>query len=86
MKFFGNGAFWDVENNKPLCEFVNGEFETDDTRIITILTTAGYKSEKVETDAEDEVSGSETVVEEKESDLEQSTSKKGKKILKSKTE
>ena len=32
MKFFGNGLVWDKDNNKNLCKFDNGEFETEDKR------------------------------------------------------
>ena len=45
MKFYGRGVVWDKENDKQLCEFVNGEFETDNERTATILHTLGYRSE-----------------------------------------
>lgn len=45
MKFYGRGKVWDKENKKILCEFVNGEFETTDERIIAILSEAGFQKE-----------------------------------------
>lgn len=30
----GTGIIWDGENNKPLCKFVDGRFETSNKRII----------------------------------------------------
>jgi predicted O-methyltransferase YrrM len=41
--FKGYGVVWDAENNSPLCEFIDGEFITDDTRITNILTDLGYE-------------------------------------------
>lgn len=42
MKFYSgkkkNLIVWDKDKNKRLCKFVNGEFETDDKRIIGILS------------------------------------------------
>lgn len=42
MKFYSdkkkNLIVWDKAKNKRLCKFVNGEFETDDKRIIGILS------------------------------------------------
>ena len=34
---------WDAEANSPLCEFVDGEFETDDEAIISKLEELGYE-------------------------------------------
>ena len=45
MKFYGQGVVWDKENDKHLCQFVNGEFETDNERTATLLHTLGYRSE-----------------------------------------
>lgn len=42
MKFYGNGIVWDGENNKTLCQFVNGEFETEDARIANKLLELNY--------------------------------------------
>ena len=42
MKFHGNGVVWDRINDKALCEFINGEFETDDKRIQDALIETGY--------------------------------------------
>ena len=47
MKFYGNGIVWDKEKNKRLCKFVEGEFETDDNRIVNNLVDLGYKYEGV---------------------------------------
>lgn len=46
MKFYGRGIVWDKENKKALCEFINGELETTDERIIKILSDAGYTKEE----------------------------------------
>jgi hypothetical protein len=45
MKFYGKGVVWDKTNNKALCRFVNGEFETDDRRTQRILESMGYAHE-----------------------------------------
>jgi hypothetical protein len=34
---------WDTEKNKPLCKFVVGLFETNDTYIAEKLKTMGYE-------------------------------------------
>ena len=49
MKFYGTGGtiVWDKENDKALCQFVDGELETKDKRIIDLLTKAGYRSDDV---------------------------------------
>ena len=49
MKFYGIGGtiVWDKENDKALCQFVDGELETKDKRIIDLLTKAGYRSDDV---------------------------------------
>jgi len=44
-KFFGNGLVWDKEKDSLLCTFVNGEFITEDKRIIDILTNLKYQFE-----------------------------------------
>jgi hypothetical protein len=43
MKFYGNGAVWDKERNRILCRFLSGSLDTDDERIIGILTDLGYE-------------------------------------------
>lgn len=53
MKFYGSGIVWDNENNKPLCKFEGGEFETKDERVIKLLQEAGYNGrEAVEANQE----------------------------------
>lgn len=55
MIFYGNDIVWDKENNKPLCQFVNGEYEAKNNREIEILYSLGYKhdeSEQVEIEEE----------------------------------
>lgn len=47
MTFYGIGGVWDKENDKILCRFVDGEFQTEDKRVIKILTELGYKSDSV---------------------------------------
>ncbi|CEG31439.1 MULTISPECIES: hypothetical protein [Bacillaceae] len=46
MKFYGHGVVWDSENNKPLCEFVDGELKTTADGVIKTLKQLGYKAEK----------------------------------------
>ena len=46
MVFYGNGIVWDKENNKPLCKFTNGKFETGDARIISLLRLGKYSEEE----------------------------------------
>ncbi|OAH53892.1 hypothetical protein AWH48_11530 [Domibacillus aminovorans] len=43
MKFYGHGIVWDKDNDKALCTFENGEYETDDQRTIDLLTEAGVE-------------------------------------------
>lgn len=45
MVFNGNGMVWDAANDMPLCQFTEGRFETEDSRIIDILTELGYEIE-----------------------------------------
>lgn len=47
MIFYGNGVVWDKRTNKRLCKFVNGELDTDDARVIEILTSLNYRSDGV---------------------------------------
>ena len=61
MKFFGNGIIWDAENNKNLCKFENGEFETENKRVIHILTEMGYENDGMR---EEEIKENEEVIEE----------------------
>lgn len=42
-KFKGNGVVWNPEENKPLCKFSKGSFETEDPELIAKLKTLGYK-------------------------------------------
>ncbi len=37
MIFYGTGIVWDAENNRPLCRFVGGKYETNDSREIVLL-------------------------------------------------
>jgi hypothetical protein len=46
LKFFGHGILWDNENNKVLLEFVNGEVETKDEKLIKLLKENGYKHQE----------------------------------------
>jgi hypothetical protein len=48
MKFYGNGIVWDAIKNKPLCKFINGEYETNDNECIEKLIQAGYEHERSE--------------------------------------
>lgn len=43
MKFYGNGIVWDKGKSKPLCRFVDGEFETYDAEIGKKLFALGYE-------------------------------------------
>jgi len=54
MKFKGNGLVWDKERNKPLCKFINGEFETDDMRTIEVLASLNYESDGNSNDLRDD--------------------------------
>ena len=47
MKFYGLGRqiVWDKENDKALCQFKDGELETEDERTISILQGLGYRSD-----------------------------------------
>ena len=44
--FLGNGTVWDKENDKTLCQFVDGKVKTDVKRVADILTRRGYKEVK----------------------------------------
>lgn len=46
MKFYGSGIVWNKTNNKRLCKFINGEYETEDKQEINLLIEAGYRSEQ----------------------------------------
>jgi hypothetical protein len=35
--FKGTGLVWDREKKKRLCKFVDGKYETEDTRVIRLL-------------------------------------------------
>lgn len=45
---------WDSSENRPLCKFVKGVFETNDEEVASRLEGMGYKVEK-ETDADADV-------------------------------
>lgn len=36
---------WDAANNRPLCRFVKGVFETNDETLVSTLKEMGYKVE-----------------------------------------
>jgi len=50
----GHGVLWDPKRNKPAARFVNGEIDTNDSRVIELARLAGFdvpesaKSEKDE--------------------------------------
>lgn len=46
MKFHGHGVVWDPKEDKQLCRFENGVYETTDKREIEALKKAGYEGEK----------------------------------------
>ena len=37
MKFYGKGIVWNKDNDKVLCKFIDGVYETEDSREISIL-------------------------------------------------
>ena len=43
MKFYGNGVVWDGANQRRLCSFSNGIYETNDAREIAILKSIGFE-------------------------------------------
>lgn len=43
MKFYGIGKVWDKEKETVLCEFIDGELETTNQRVIKILKEIGFK-------------------------------------------
>lgn len=45
MKFYGNGIEWDALKDKPLCEFQDGVYETEDYDIATRLIETGFRYE-----------------------------------------
>ena len=48
MIFKGNDVVWDADLNKELCKFNNGEFETNDYRLASILVKLGYEHDTEE--------------------------------------
>jgi len=44
MKFKGSGHVWDSKKNKMLCNFINGEYETDNDYINDRLIELGYET------------------------------------------
>ena len=36
---------WDAKNNRPLCKFVKGVFETNDATVVKTLKAMGYTVE-----------------------------------------
>ena len=73
MKFYGTGGtiVWDKENDKALCQFVDGELETKDKRIIDLLTKAGYRSDEVAETIEGNPKGQEVEAEQAEAKTEE---------------
>ena len=43
MKFYGAGIVWNGREDKPLCRFQNGEFETNDKETAEILLALGFE-------------------------------------------
>lgn len=41
--FHGAGTVWDAARGKALCRFNDGDFSTNDERVIEILTKLGYQ-------------------------------------------
>ena len=62
---------WDAEANAPLCEFVDGVFETEDEVIIGKLNDLGYIGEGVSDDVpeEEEVVSPEKILRDKAKEL-----------------
>lgn len=54
MIFKGTGSVWDTRNNRPLCRFVNGVFQTDDRTKIGYLIKHGYEHDGVYDDEPEE--------------------------------
>ena len=48
ITFKGHGGVWNPEKNKPLCKFINDEYETDDKYVIEMLIKLGYESDYIE--------------------------------------
>ncbi len=56
MRFYGKGILWDNENNRRLCKFKDGFFDTEDKDKIEKLKAAGYKSDDCTVyESEDEI-------------------------------
>lgn len=49
-----NHTVWDAVDEKPLCTFVNGEFETEDATVIKKLVALGYGYDLINDEPEDE--------------------------------
>jgi hypothetical protein len=47
MKFYGTGIVWNPDKEKALCQFVKGEFDTEEQDIIERLIALGYKRDEV---------------------------------------
>ena len=45
MKFYGNGIEWDSLRDKPLCEFQDGVYETEDYDVANRLIESGFRYE-----------------------------------------
>ena len=43
MKFYGAGIVWNGREDKPLCRFQNGEFDTNDKETAEILLDLGFE-------------------------------------------
>jgi hypothetical protein len=46
IKFIGNGIVWDAERNRPLAEFKDGIFETEDMQTAAKLAGLGYEHDR----------------------------------------
>lgn len=46
IKFIGNGIVWDAERNKPLAEFKDGTFKTEDMQTASKLAGLGYEHDR----------------------------------------
>ena len=47
MKFYGTGIVWNPDKEKALCQFVKGEFDTEEQDIIEKLIELGYEHDEV---------------------------------------
>jgi hypothetical protein len=54
-------TLWDGENNKPLCRFSKGVFQTEDKELAEKLKTLGYEVEGEDVSESEETSESEEI-------------------------